>query len=728
MKNLTKILLIPLFVGAALFGAEKSNNARPPKKLTIAILPFQDRLTDTKTTHWQVSLHELVGRQLGAAHSCFRVLSGSSVDFGFRQSALERGQALTIEQARRVGKSIEADYVFWGDFGQTAGKPHLNAQIVRSDGGLVGEPLSISSTNWLSVGLEAVNWIILRTGVNPTAEERRRVLQAPAHSPEAFELMFRAFFDARSGAGITAAETEARQALSIEPTSAPGWLVFATLLVHEGDLEGALEAAKKAVALDDGSARSHELLASIYYSQQLYLSAQEELTISARLDPDRAETYVRLGEISAVRDKMEEAASYFKKAAELAPYEAAPHAELGRVAAETGDRQLAMAELRVAEKLTSADDPSNDALLAEGFRRLNAIPDAVDHYERYIAYLDRIGARPADYEDRLATLKSLRARLTPHFVTVEAPRFYTSNELATILKAKLAPQEFAVATNPLISTPEMERWAKQAVGDAGDDMEKVKRLFSLLTRRVHITGQIDRRTAPGVFKAWPDVKAEFTCEDYAFLYIVLARAVGLKTCFAEVSRDCEGALRLHACACVCFPDGKGLLIDPAYLWLGVPHQEFTLRTDLEVISLYLAESEDLVRMKIATTAAPDLQMVHFDLAFGLAKQGRLDEARHELEAGLKLSPGTWLSLYSEGVIEGYETKWPNALTHLQQSLAINPDFSQTRFYMGSALWAQGRPEEARAAYRIALQGDLPTEYAVEARDAITKINEMLLGQ
>jgi hypothetical protein len=40
----------------------------------------------------------------------------------------------------------------------------------------------------------------------------------------------------------------------------------------------------------------------------------------------------------------------------------------------------------------------------------------------------------------------------------------------------------------------------------------------------------------------------------------------------------------HDCAAV-FANGKALLVDPAYQWFGVPHREFVLLNDVQVIAL-----------------------------------------------------------------------------------------------------------------------------------------------
>ena len=81
------------------------------------------------------------------------------------------------------------------------------------------------------------------------------------------------------------------------------------------------------------------------------------------------------------------------------------------------------------------------------------------------------------------------------------------------------------------------------------------------------------RTAQEVFVAWKDLSQLFRCQEYAKLFVALARSVDLPAFYVHVERDYCNRIVDHDCAVV-YAEGKAWLVDPAYAWFGVPHLEF----------------------------------------------------------------------------------------------------------------------------------------------------------
>ena len=76
------------------------------------------------------------------------------------------------------------------------------------------------------------------------------------------------------------------------------------------------------------------------------------------------------------------------------------------------------------------------------------------------------------------------------------------------------------------------------------------------------------------------------CADMSFLYVAMARAVGLKSQIVDVYVDCYGKEVSHACAIV-EVEGGSILVDPAYQKFGVRHLRWKVQSDWEVISWFL---------------------------------------------------------------------------------------------------------------------------------------------
>ena len=336
-----------------------------------------------------------------------------------------------------------------------------------------------------------------------------------------------------------------------------------------------------------------------------------------------------------------------------------------------------------------------------------------------------LGASGSAIDDGGKRLDELKLRLTPHFVDASPPQEYKDRELQAELRKRLTPRQFQLAIDPLLSTSDMKKWAWQLVGDATEDMKKGKRLFLGLTRHINL-GQAGegRRTAKEVFESWHNAEAEFTCQEYIFLYVALARSVGLGANFTFVDADYHGKVRPHACAVV-FINGKGILVDPAYRWFGIPHARFRVQSDLQVIGSYLAQLDDVEKGETAVKLVPEEPLAHFNLAIVLASEGRLAEARERLEAGLKLDSGGWMASLAQGMVAARGEKWDSAATHLRKCLELNPDYTQARFFLAKTLFSQGKLTEAREEYRAYLQGENEPSLAEEARGAISAINETL---
>lgn len=72
------------------------------------------------------------------------------------------------------------------------------------------------------------------------------------------------------------------------------------------------------------------------------------------------------------------------------------------------------------------------------------------------------------------------------------------------------------------------------------------------------------------------------CAEMAFLYIAMARSVGLKSNFVSVDRDCLGERANHACAVV-ETERPLVFVDPAYHIYDVKHEKYHIWRDKEIM-------------------------------------------------------------------------------------------------------------------------------------------------
>ena len=323
------------------------------------------------------------------------------------------------------------------------------------------------------------------------------------------------------------------------------------------------------------------------------------------------------------------------------------------------------------------------------------------------------------------TLNELKSRLSPVYVTAPMPKEYTSAELSDALKKKLTNEEYQLVINPLASTPEMDRWARELTAGATNDLQKASFLFDKLTRHIDSSKITSSRTAMEVFEDWQKPEQRFVCKEYANIYVSLARAVGLKAFWVYVFEEVDGQKEQHACAGVYIGD-RCLLVDPASNWFGVPHRRFKVLDDIQTIAYHLSQhSPDVTVARLACKLAPDSVIAQGNLFGQLAKNLDWSGASEVMANVLKLDPESALAWGVRGEWALHEGKPDQALVNWQKAVKMNS--AQGRWYLNIAqiYIDQGNLKEARENIRSGLRCGLDEEDLIGAQAAIAKINESI---
>src|SRR6266567_648172 len=310
---------------------------------------------------------------------------------------------------------------------------------------------------------------------------------------------------------------------------------------------------------------------------------------------------------------------------------------------------------------------------------------------------------------------------TPVFFARARPRDYTEETLAEALRQKLTPEEASQAVNPLSSTPGMETWAVELTDRATNDLQKAKLLCDALASH-----QYDKPfrfpgvgSAKEVFAAWNTPGACFRCQELAYLYVALARAVGLRAYFVSVEQQCNGGRDLHHCAAV-FLAGQALLSDPAF-WFGVPHRSFTLLDDVQAVATHLSGLGDVKALQIARKLAPNLSIVHLNRLPELASQGGWEEAQDEVATMMRLDPEGAMTYYARAMIASHQRRPEQAIELLHKAIELAPARDTLHFLLGDIYARQGKLSEARKAYENALRCPSSEQHAQVVRQAIANI-------
>ncbi len=712
-----RFILILLLCGS-------SGHALASERIAIAIVPPQNLSRDTNTDHWQYTLPQLLSADLTSVKR-IKECPESSLHFALHELKRHRGDSLQTAEVQKVGEIMEARWVLFGSYQQESNQLTLTMQAMNVSTGIISRKRTASGAARMKVVLEVARGILRDLGVTPSAEEEQKMKQGPTRSEEALEFLSRACADIQLDRPIQACEQNLRRTLAVDPESPVAQLGLSHILLLENRLDEAEHAAKLAVTNRPDHAGGHGVLGQVYCIKGLKRAACDELLEAARLDPDDGDYQMSLASIYSELGKTREARSAMEQAESLDPYNPPTHAGLSLIYSAAGERDKALKEANLSERYCTGADGADEQFIACAYDSLNEVAKAVEHYEKFVSHVKGLGIELPDLKGAEERLAQLKAALTPHFVAASAPRDYTPAELDAALKARLTPGEYVLVTNPLSCTPEMKKWAKQLTGDAKKPEEKARKLFETLARHLRHEHAFTERTATQVFKAWPDEKESFTCQENTLLYLALARSVGLKTYYVYINRDFASNAIDHACVGAFF-NGKPLLIDPSYEWFGVPHQEYHFCNDFEVVGLYLMQKPNVPSREVAVKLIPDFPTAYFNLASRLAETNQLPAARAALDKGLKLDSQSWHALLFRAEVEGYEKNFGDAEKHLQAALVLNPGCNSAHFFLGSAWLQDGRRlKEAREEYRKYLQGETDPDYADYVLKALAWINASL---
>ncbi len=714
------LAVLSLFFGVALAFAAETNGS--PREVRIALLRPYNVSGDTNIAHWQYALAALLEHHLNQEKQ-LNVAPQTSLNFAFRESNLKPGQALTPEEARKIGRIVEADWTLLGEYQVQEGRCTLKVEPISSLSSNRFERVTVVSSNWTDSSAQLVQQLLKRIGVAPGAKTNKEVRGRFTSSTHALELFARGYGAYLENQPLSTTEGFLQEALKEDPQFIADAQLLAIILWSENKLDEESEVLQRIFKADPESSSGRFLLGCIEIRKEDWLVAREEISKAIELDPTDSIYFYKLAEIDGVESRWKEALTNLQKAEALDPFDACTHAALGRAYVHVGNVPGALSELKKAKRY-AVDDVGAEQVLAETFARLKHLPEAVQYYEKFLERAKAEGF-PASllkkYEDDLASYK---VRLTPQYISATAPESYSPEQLKTALQKRLTPEEYARVINPFESTAEMRTWARQITAGANGDFEKAKKLYDTLIKHLNLCNEMGRRTARQTFEDWSSPKATIFCEGYTFLYVALAREAGLRANYVLVQKDFEGRFVAHACAAV-FVGDKALLVDPTYYWFGVPHEKYELKSDPQAVGIYMAESGDIDQQRITIKFDPDEPMAHFNMAMDLARTRHLKEARDQLRDALKLDPTSWWAYYTEGAIAAYEDNWDEALQELEKCSSLDPEFPELHFLLGRVLLARGEYKEAREELRYYLDGSVHADLADDAREKIMIINKAL---
>jgi len=372
---------LALLILAITFGARiLRNRLHPtaPKITSLAVLPLDNLSGDPAQNYFADGMTDELTTML-AKDSTLRVVS--------RTSAMQyKGAHRPLPE---IARELGVDGILEGSISRSGDKVHMTIQLIQAptDTHLWAESYDRNANDIVTLPGEAAQTIAKQLGT--TVPQRAPVRYI---SPEAHDAFLRGRYIWFTGDNEEAGKYF-KKATELQPDYALGWSGL-SMYYGQGILGGeidpkysaaGLEAARKAVALDDSLPEAHLVLgAMLLIDPWDFTQADRELGHAIELDPRYAEAYHFRSKMYILLNRNEEAIQLQKKAMELDPFER-PY---GMVHAYAEARQYDAAITDNLQRLaTMPQDLTLHWFLCDTYRRKGDLKQAAEEWEKAMLLL-----------------------------------------------------------------------------------------------------------------------------------------------------------------------------------------------------------------------------------------------------------------------------------------------------------------------------------------------------
>ncbi|MBZ9962838.1 winged helix-turn-helix domain-containing tetratricopeptide repeat protein [Mesorhizobium sp. BR1-1-2] len=349
-----------------------------PDKPSIAVLPFVNLSNDPEQEPFADGLTEDLITDLSRASGLFVIARNSTFAY--------KGKAMDV---REIARELGVRYLLEGSARRAAGRVRINAQLVDAVSGdhLWAERFDRGVDDIFAVQDEVTAKIV-------EALLGRLRAPLPRNRPknlEAYDLCVRArkLID-DSPQTAREAHLMLTRAVALDPDYAEAyrWLAMNHWMgwVHWGEpvepnRRLALDLARKAVAIDPNDAGCRWVLGNLLAYERDFAEADAEFARAFELDPNEADAWATLSDISVLAGRVEEGLEQIRKAFRLNPFPASwYYLTLGAAQYAARDYEAAVKTLRRDETYRT----SSRRFLAASLAQLGRLDEARTEVELFL--------------------------------------------------------------------------------------------------------------------------------------------------------------------------------------------------------------------------------------------------------------------------------------------------------------------------------------------------------
>ena len=705
MKNINKALaclnlLFCVSVSAAPLPAQSA--VTNVQTLRVVVLPFQNATGDTNWNDWQLALPALIRANLNGAKFT-SIIGREKTSQALKRAGWVAGQEVDAKLAGQVALDLRAKIAIWGSFQHQNNQWTVETQVLNTNSSSGPVQLKITSPDLARLpeqvatnlagdlsrpiaegdlqysrkyltrsepALKLLARAISLEEQNLPAEEEKVLRQLLAEDPRcglAHILLTQIYADttARSNELTAAVHEFVRQC----PDICDAHLGNAWLLFNEHDEAGVkgefMEATRVHPGCPEGCKALFMLLGGV---NQQWGELQRILEQAHAVRPDDTDITILLAATKTQLGAVEDADKLLEGIADLPEEDETVDIALLEAALATGRIELVGRELtRLGPQATTNDNIQNIFASAKVFKR----------------------------ESNDGSSNAPIAR----------PRSFTPGKLNAELDQLLSAEELALVVNPIEITPEITAEAHRLTVCLSNDTLRTFALLAEVARRGRGEGDGGMRTADQTLAQANNPQARFSCQEYAKLFVALARSLGMESWLVHIDRDADGNPGYHDCAVV-FLNGTGVLVDPTWRVFGIRHREFNVLDDLQAIShqaMQIHGTPDVRRLRMGLKLNPTNRWTQLQFVRGMALLHDFEAATAELATVQKSGVETWDVHEVTGELEIERKHWEPALAELQHALTLSPSNALVHFQLARAYDGLGDHVKATEHMEAALQ-------------------------
>ena len=683
---------VAMFLSFGLFGGEPAaqSSATTNSMLRVLLLPFENGTGDTNWDDWREALPVLARSNMRGA------LRISLAGREYAQESLRRqgwtaGVAITTNSARQLALDTRAGIAVWGKFQREKKQWIAELQLLNTNSTGVPEQIRVVSPDLGRLPELCALELLRSLGRSISDADRSDNQKRVSVAGPALNLMAHAISLDAQDAPVAEREKVLHELLAKDPKCSVGYSLLIEIYVVANRTNELKQLIRDYVRECPEICDAHIEYGWVLSDSHDEMAIKRECLEALRLHrgcPGACRALFRL--MGGYLQQWDELAEILEKAHKVRPDEVDNTILLAFAQAQCGRREAARALLSEVTDLPDEDETVDSALLGAAL--------ATQRYELAGRELTRLGPQSVTNEfisGVLSTVFITNAETSASSLLVQ-PRVYSAAELSAELDRRLSTAERKLVINPVEITPAISAEARRLTVGLTNDLLQSVALFAEVASHGRGNGDAGARTAGQTFESADDPQATFSCQEYAKLFVAMARSLGIESWMVHVVRDAEGLPGYHDCAVV-FVNGNGILVDPTWRMIGIQHDQVSVLDDVQAIShqaMQLHGSVDAQRLRMGLKLNPDDLWTQLQFVRGMIRANNLTDADEEFVKVRQSGAETWDVYEVAGELDISHKEWEPAIRNLEKAVSLCPSNATVHFQFSRAY--QGLEDHAKA--------------------------------